>query len=126
MKVIFYDGNMPRALINALLPFMICFIWDLLKQKKPGNVLKLTLLFTVISLCHIGTTIMLVAVLLIYLLIYAKVNKSFRSIGNVLACVVTGMLLSGVWLAASLHGSGAGGSGSNQIMEGFFQNAFYP
>lgn len=124
MKVIFYDGNMPRALINALLPFMICFIWDLLKQKKPGNVLKLTLLFTVISLCHIGTTIMLVAVLLIYLLIYAKVNKSFRSVGSVLACVITGILLSGIWLAASLHGSGAGGSGSNQIMERFFQNAF--
>lgn len=124
MKVIFYDGNMPRALINALLPFMICFVWDLLKQKKPWNVLKLTLLFTIITLCHIGTTIMLVAVLLIYLLIYAKVNKSFRSVGGVLACVATGMLLSGIWLAASLHGSGAGGSGSNQIMEGFFQNAF--
>lgn len=124
MKVLFYDGNLPRALINALLPYMICLVLDFYKRKKTGNILGLTLLFTVLSLCHIGTTIMLLAVLVIYLLLYGKLHKSMKTAGQVLLCAWIGMLISGVWLVASLHGSGAGGSGSNQIMEGFFQNAF--
>ena len=124
MKVLFYDGNLPRALINALLPYMICLILELYRERKEGTVLRLTLLFTTFSLCHIGTTLMLLAVLILYLLFYGKLHKSMKVTGQVLFCAVIGMLLSGVWLVASLHGSGAGGSGSNQIMEGFFQSAF--
>ncbi len=122
MKVIFYDGNMPRALINALLPWMICFVYDLIEEKKARNICKLTLLFALITLCHIGTTLMLVVVLLIYLLVYGKVHKNFKTIGHVLLCVVNGMLISGIWMMPSFHGSGAGGS-NNQVMEGFFQDA---
>nr|MBQ8252763.1 6-carboxytetrahydropterin synthase [Lachnospiraceae bacterium] len=122
MKVLFYDGNLPRALINALLPYLICFVYDLLKEKRAAHILKLTLLFCLISLCHIGTTIMLVAVLFIYLLIYGKVNKEYVTIGHVVLCVTAGMLLCGIWMVPSLHGSGAGGS-NNQVMEGFFQDA---
>ena len=122
MKVVFYDGNLPRALINALLPYMLCFVWDLMRNKNAKNILKLTLLFGVISLCHIGTMIMLLAVLLIYLLIYGKVNKDFATAGQVVMCTVSGMLIGGIWMIPSLHGSGAGGS-NNQVMEGFFQDA---
>lgn len=122
MKVLFYDGNMPRALINALLPWMICFVYDLIEEKTARNICRLTLLFALITLCHIGTTLMLVVVLLIYLLVYGKVHKNFKTIGHVLLCVVNGMLLSGIWMIPSFHGSGAGGS-NNQVMEGFFQDA---
>ena len=122
MKVIFYDGNMPRALINALLPWMICLVYDLISEKKARHIGKLTLLFAVITLCHIGTTLMLVVVLLIYLMVYGKVHKNFKTIGHVMLCVVNGMLLSGIWMMPSFHGSGAGGS-NNQVMEGFFQDA---
>ncbi len=122
MKVIFYDGNMPRALINALMPWLICFVYDLIEEKRACNICKLTLLFSVITLCHIGTTLMLVVVLFIYLLVYGKVHKNFKTIGHVLLCVVNGMLISGIWMIPSFHGSGAGGS-NNQVMEGFFQNA---
>lgn len=123
MKVLFYDGNIPRALINALLPYMILFIYGFLKKKKTTNAAALMILFALITFCHIGTTIMLMAVLLIYLLIYAKVNHSGREAVEIFICAVIGMLLSGIWMIPSFHGSGAGGS-SNQIMEGFFQNAF--
>ncbi|MBQ8188620.1 MAG: 6-carboxytetrahydropterin synthase [Lachnospiraceae bacterium] len=123
MKVIFYDGNMPRALINALSPLLICMIYDLTKQKSAVNLLKLSLLFTAFSFCHIGSTIILVVVLLVYLLVYSKVNKEWKTMGNVLLCVLTGMMISGVWMMPSFHGSGAGGS-NNQVMEGFFQSAF--
>ena len=122
MKVIFYDGNMPRALINALLPWMICFVYDFMDKKTAYRAAKLTLIFTFITLCHIGTTLMLVVVLLIYLLLYGKVHKNFKSIGQILLCVLTGMLISGIWMIPSFFGSGAGGS-NNQVMEGFFQNA---
>ncbi len=122
MKVIFYDGNMPRALINALMPWLICFVYDLISEKRARNILKLTLLFSLITLCHIGTTLMLVVVLLIYLLVYGKVHRNYKTIGHVVLCVVNGMLISGIWMIPSLHGSGAGGS-NNQVMEGFFQNA---
>lgn len=122
MKVIFYDGNMPRALINALLPWLVCYVYDLIEEKRARNICKLTLLFALITLCHIGTTLMLVVVLLIYLLVYGKVHKNFKTIGHVLLCVLNGMLISGIWMMPSFHGSGAGGS-NNQVMEGFFQNA---
>jgi len=122
MKVIFYDGNLPRALINALLPLLICFVHDMATKKSAWNFCKTALLFSIITFCHIGTTLMLVAVLLIYLLIYGKVHKNYKIIGPVLLCVLCGMLLAGIWMMPSFHGSGAGGS-NNQVMEGFFQNA---
>lgn len=123
MKVIFYDGNIPRALINALSPLLICMIYDLTKQKSAVNLLKLSLLFTAFSFCHIGSTIILVVVLLVYLFVYSKVNKEWKTMGTVLLCVLAGMMISGIWMMPSFHGSGAGGS-NNQVMEGFFQSAF--
>ena len=66
---------------------------------------------------------MLLVVVTIYLLIYGKVNKTYRPLIWVLICAVVGILMSGIWMVASLHGSGAGGS-SNQVMIGFFQNIF--
>lgn len=125
MRLIILDGNLPRVVINTAMPFVLLAVWNVVEEKRWKHVIPLTLLVSFLGLCHIGIALMVVATLLIFLCFYGKMNKSWREVRMVLVSVFIGLLLTGIWLIPSLHGSGAGNSdGGNQVMQYFFESAF--
>ncbi|MGN1083701.1 MAG: 6-pyruvoyl-tetrahydropterin synthase-related protein, partial [Lachnospiraceae bacterium] len=125
MRLIILDGNLPRVVINTAMPFLLLAVWNVIEEKRWKHIIPLTFLIAFIGLCHIGIALMAVATLVIFLCFYGKKNHAWREVRMVLVSVVIGLLLTGIWLVPSLHGSGAGNSaGGNQVMQYFFESAF--
>ena len=125
MRLIILDGNLPRVVINTAMPFLLLAVWNVIEEKRRRSIVPLTFLISFIGLCHVGIALMVIATLVIFLCFYGKTHKAWCEVRMVLVSTVIGMLLTGIWLIPSLHGSGAGNSaGGNQVMQYFFESAF--
>ena len=123
IRVVIYEGNLPRGVINALLPFFFYFFWRVMEDKKKSAIWPLMLVTTLITLCHLGITIMLIATVAIFAIIYSKINHSGKwALGAMLASI-SGVMLAGLWVVPALIGGAASGSTTNQVMKNFFESA---
>lgn len=121
IRVMMSDGNLPRAVIHMLLPYLLYATYRALEEKHRRSVLSVALCFALIGFCHIGTAIIILVTFLIFLAFYGKKNHCFAEVGQVILATLCGLLLTGIWMVPSLHGSGAGNeAGGNQVMKGFF------
>ena len=123
MRVVIKEGNLPRGVINALLPFYFYFLWKVMAEKKRKALIPLIVVTALITLCHLGITLMLIASVLIYALIYGKTNHTLKSSVCAIGASLSGVLLAGVWAVPALIGGAASGSSTNQVMKFFFENA---
>lgn len=123
MQVVIYEGNLPRGVINALLPFFFYFFWRVIEDNKKYAIWPLMAITALITLCHLGITIMLIATIAIFTAIYAKINHSGKWAFGALTASVSGVLLAGVWVVPALIGGAASGSSTNQVMKNFFESA---
>jgi 6-pyruvoyl tetrahydropterin synthase-like protein len=123
MRVQIDDGNLPRALINSLLPFLFYFIWITLEEKKWSSLVSLIFINALIGLCHAGIATMVLFSVLIYLIVHAFANKSFKMHKFILIGMILSFALIGIWLFPALNGGAVSkGNSTNQVMSIFFEN----
>ncbi len=124
MRVVILEGNLPRGVINALLPFFFYFLWRVMAEKRRKAILPLILITSLITLCHLGITLMLLASTIIFILIHTSLNHATRSSLCALGATLSGVLLAGLWVVPALIGGAASGSSTNQVMKFFFESMF--
>ena len=124
MRVVILEGNLPRGVINALLPFFFYFLWRVMAEKKRKAILPLILITSLITLCHLGITLMLLASTIIFILVHSSLNHGARSSLCALGATLSGILLAGLWVVPALIGGAASGSSTNQVMKFFFESLF--
>lgn len=125
IRVVVQEGNLPRGLINALFPFFFYFLWRLVEEKNKKSFIPLAVVTSLITLCHMGMVLMLIATVAIFLFIHGLANRSVKwelySIGS----CISGIMIVGVWVVPSLIGGAASsGKSTNQVMQYFFQSGF--
>lgn len=122
IMVLVQAGNLPRGLLHNLLPYLLYFLWGYLNEHKKSQWLGIALMFSLMGLCHIGTTIMVAAIVLIYTGLSVKIDKK-KGFLKVAAAILCGVMLIGIWVVPSLIGGmTSSGSTNNQVMETFFQS----
>ncbi len=124
MRVVILEGNLPRGVINALLPFFFYFIWSVMAEKKKNAIFSLIFVTSLITLCHLGITLMLIASMVIFTIFHSTLNHTPRSSLGALSACISGVLLAGLWVVPALIGGAASGSSTNQVMKFFFESAF--
>jgi 6-pyruvoyl tetrahydropterin synthase-like protein len=124
MRVVILEGNLPRGVINALLPFFFYFVWQVMAEKKKNALFPLTIFSALITLCHLGITLMLIVTMIIFTLLHSSMNHTPRSSLSALGACISGVLLAGLWVVPALIGGAASGSSTNQVMKFFFESAF--
>lgn len=125
MRLLIMDGNLPRVVINTAMPFLLYFIWKLIREKKTLSIIPIMLILSFMGLCHIGIAIMVVVTVLIFAGIYSKIEKNYKEFGLLCIGVVISFLVIGIWMYPSLQGGAVGQSETgNQVMQTFFQNGF--
>lgn len=124
MRVVILEGNLPRGVINALLPFFFYFLWRVMVEKKRNAIFALVFITALITLCHLGITLMLIATTIIFILIHTSLNHVPRSSLCALGACISGVFLAGLWVVPALIGGAASGSSTNQVMKFFFESAF--
>lgn len=120
---LFYEGNLPRCISLALLPALIYLAHSYLEHGRAKALPLTTALFALMALCHSGFAGMVLISLVIYLVFYGIVCRTWKRIPALLASLLLGYAVIGIWLVPSLIG-GITSTSSNQIMEGFFQSLF--
>lgn len=123
MRIVIYEGNLPRGVINALLPFFFYFMWRVIEDRKKNAMWPLIGITALITLCHLGITIMLIVTVVIFVVIYSKINHSGKWALYGIGASISGVLLAGVWVVPALIGGAASGSATNQVMQSFFESA---
>lgn len=123
IRVVIQEGNLPRGVINALFPFFFYFLWRLVEEKNKKSFIPLAIVTSLITLCHMGMVLMLIATVVIFLLIHGITNRSMKwELFSIGACL-SGILAVGVWVVPSLIGGAASnGKSTNQVMQFFFQS----
>ncbi len=124
MRMLFMSGNLPMVILNMMTPFLLYFAWSFIEEEKWSAIIPVTMITALMGLCHAGTVMMVLLIVIIYGIVYSFYKK--RIAPQVL--LVTGMLISilmiGIWLLPALHGGAASGSSTNQVMKTFFESAF--
>ncbi len=124
MRIVILEGNLPRGVINALLPFFFYFIWMVMAEKKKNALVPLIIITSLITLCHLGITLMLITTMVIFTMFHSSMNHTPHSSLSALSACISGVLLAGLWVVPALIGGAASGSSTNQVMKFFFQNTF--
>ncbi len=131
--VLFTEGNLPRVLIMSLFPLAFIFINEYLKKGGLKNFIGTAVSFFAMCACHVGYTGMVALACLMYLIIYrlccftgmGKLQKSGKRDLELIGAVITGFLLSGIFLLPALKGGLASNtSNASQAAESFFQSLF--
>lgn len=125
IRVLMADGNLPRALICALLPYLLFLIWKFIEDKSWFSLLGIISINSIICLCHVGMAAMLLLSICLYILALNVIRKP----GN-LRYIIIGLILSflivGIWVIPSFIGGAASkGESTNQVMKNFFESIFY-
>ena len=122
MRVVIYEGNLPRGVIHALLPYFFYFLFRVMEEKRKKSILPLILVTMLITLCHLGITIMLFVSATILVAFYARLNANRTFAYAALGFSLAGILLSGIWVVPALIGGAASGNATNQVMKFFFES----
>jgi uncharacterized membrane protein len=106
VRVALSEGNLPRVLATAILPFALYFLLRSLEaDARFRHRLALILCFAAIVLCHaMMAAIYAVCFMGIGFFLWLGRSVPLRRFILATACLVLGMLLSGWWLIPSLKG----------------------
>lgn len=118
---LFYEGNLPRSICIVILPLLMYWIYDYLRQPRWQTLPKLSFCFALTALCHSGYAGMILIAFLVYFTVDIVIYRMWRRCGEALLALVLGYMLIGAWLVPSLIG-GITSTDSSEIMAGFFQS----
>lgn len=118
---LFYEGNLSRAVILAMLPLFLYWVYDYLHGAGWKGLVRIGVSFAVMALCHSGYAGMVALAVILWLVLSGVLNRTWRRGAAVLAAVACGYLSIGVWLVPSLMG-GITSTSSSDVMATFFQS----
>ncbi len=133
IDVLIREGNLPRTLIMAVFPLAFLFVNEYLKKGQKKDFIGTAILFFFMSCCHVGYTGMVAIACLIYLIAYrlccfsgsSRLEKARHKDIDLIAAILGGFLMSGIFLYPALNGGLVSNSGNtDQTAQKFFQSLF--
>jgi uncharacterized membrane protein len=122
-RILTLDGNVPRMVINALLPFFCYTVWEYLEREQLRHLFYAFLLFLLMVLCHLGIALIVLSSILLLMIFHGISRKSFGPESLLILVFFLGFLVVGIWLVPAMHGGAvSNNTGNNQVMKLFFQN----
>lgn len=104
LRVLFADGNLPRAVVSAILPYLLFNIWDYSENKKKKALIFIAICMLLITLSHAMISAMVGITIFVFMILYGVINKKLQLAFHVLSTAVLGIAAAGVWLYPALKG----------------------
>lgn len=104
LRVLFFEGNIPRVVIAALIPFLFYFLWRFLEKDKRYSIIPMSVFMLLIIMCHLMVAAMLGITSFIFLLTYSIVFKKFVKPLQIIIAMLLCFAVAGIWLYPALQG----------------------
>ncbi len=121
LYALFGEGDLPRAFCMVLLPLFISGIYDYLLEGKWSNLPKIMLCFLMIILCGVTYAVMIVAVVVIFVVMFKLMHRQRGRVIPMLGATMLPFMLAGIWLYPYFRGISVAQNGT-QTMQRFFQS----
>lgn len=104
LRVLFSEGNLPYVLVNSLLPVIVLFYYQAVRERKLLYYILLSLSMFIVTLSHAMLSAMLGMSLFILAVFDSLSNKNYMSNLVALIFAFLGIMLSSFWLYPALQG----------------------
>lgn len=120
LLALFVEGNLARSLCMIFLPLFADAVYRYLEEHTWKRFVRISILFSLMVLCHLGYAGMIALAYILFFLIYGKAYGGEKHILAIFVSIICGFLVLGVWLYPSLQG-GITSLDNTENMRMFFQ-----
>lgn len=103
-RVFFSEGNFPRMVIAAVVPYLFYYIWSFLRYRKKRSMIPIMLFMCVITMCHAMLGAMVGIASFVFLLFYSLSEKTYKPSAQIIVGMLLSYALCGIWLLPALSG----------------------
>ncbi|MCD2346187.1 6-pyruvoyl-tetrahydropterin synthase-related protein [Clostridium guangxiense] len=104
LRVLFFEGNIPRVVITALIPYLFFFLWEFVEHEKKSAIIPMTIFMILIIMSHLMVGAMLGITTFIFLAIYSVVLKKFLKSSQIIIAMLLAFVICGIWIYPALKG----------------------
>lgn len=104
LRILFFEGNIPRVVITSLIPYLFFFLWEFVEHEKKSAIIPMTVFMILIIMSHLMVGAMLGITTFIFLFIYSCVFKKFIRSSQVIIAMLLAFAICGIWLFPALKG----------------------
>lgn len=104
IRVFFSEGNIPRATIAILLPYIFYFAWQFVEYGKKYALIVTMLFMTAAVFCHVMIAAMIGITFFIFLMYYGIINKKLGPSMQMILGMLISFGICGFWLYPALQG----------------------
>lgn len=104
LRILFSEGNIPYAIVNSLVPFILLYSYKSIKDSSIHGYLLLSLFMCLLALNHAMLAAMSGVALFIFAAVDASINKRYGKNFVMLLYAFMGIMSSSFWLYPALKG----------------------
>ncbi|MBP3506327.1 MAG: hypothetical protein J6K43_08010 [Lachnospiraceae bacterium] len=104
IRVFFCEGNMPRILTSVLIPYVVYFLWQYIRNNKRQFVIGLILSMALMTVAHLMLTAIVGIGCFLFLCFDVIKNKNYKQDIIALISMIFGILIAGIWFIPALSG----------------------
>lgn len=105
LVALFSEGNLPRCLSLAVVPLLVYFANRYLTEGSWKQLPAITALLGLVALRHVGFAVMVAIAITLYLVCYGLICRTWKRGLAVIAAMLLGFAVIGVWLVPALIGN---------------------
>lgn len=119
LRIFFSEGNLPRMVIGAILPYLCFSVWKAVKDRERKLLFPIAVLTAAVVLCHAMIAAMTGITVFLFLAVYAVISKRYRESVETICSMLCGIAVTGFWLIPALRGGivGMNADATAEVME---------
>jgi uncharacterized membrane protein len=118
--VLFFEGNLARALCMVILPVFLSYAYDYVLEGKWKYLLRIIISYAVIALCDVDYAIMTAIAFAVFAVVYGILCHQWRKSLRVLLAMLLAILAAGIWTVPYMIANA--GTDNSEIMQNYFQS----
>lgn len=120
LYVLFFEGNLARALCVVILPLFISYIYDYISEGRLGSLVKLMIMYALMVLCDFEYVVMVTISIFIFSVVYGIICRKWKRQLEAFVGMAASFMVTGIWSVS--HIMLGSGSGNAETMYRYFQS----